>query len=215
MGTICSYTIECFSVGLLETNCYLFWDRNSHDAVIIDPGAEDKRILHTIQKEQLKLLAIVNTHGHGDHIGANRLIKTYTNAPILIHRADRPMLTNPVLNLSQRFGFGITSPDADQELTCNERLVVGNYELTIFETPGHSPGSICLFVKKESVIFTGDTLFYHSIGRTDIPGGDFQQIMNSIQTQLMTLSDKTVVFPGHGPKTTIGCERKQNPFLVD
>jgi hydroxyacylglutathione hydrolase len=202
-----------FAVGWLGTNCYLLWDIDSRQTIVIDPGAPDKRILETIRSEKLAVTAILNTHGHADHIAGNKIIKETTQAPLLIHEKDREMLRDSALNLSQMFGAEVISPDADQLLNQTCDLKLAGQSLEIIETPGHTPGSVCL--KIDSLLFSGDTLFCGSIGRTDIPGGDGKQILKSIQKQILPLQDEIQVLPGHGPSTTIGQEKRQNPFLQD
>ncbi len=198
-------------VGILQTNCYIFWDHLSREAIVIDPGAEPENILNVIIREELKLIAIVNTHGHADHIGANQGVRKHTSAPLYIHPADREMLTDPHKNMSQSFGLSIVSPPADSMLLEGASLSIGRWNLTIRETPGHSPGSICLL--GEGKLFSGDTLFAGSIGRTDIPGGDTELLLESIRRRILPLPPETVVFPGHGPETTLEKEKLQNPFL--
>ncbi|MCK5218147.1 MBL fold metallo-hydrolase [bacterium] len=200
-------------VGMLQTNCYIFWDRLSREAIIIDPGDEPENILEFIIREKLNLIGIVNTHGHADHIGANHDIRSRTSAPLSIHPADREMLTDPRKNMSLNFGLTIVSPPADSMLLEGAALSIGPWNLTIRETPGHSPGSICLL--GEGMLFSGDTLFSGSIGRTDIPGGDSEQLLESIRRRILPLPPETLVFPGHGPSTTLEKEKSQNPFLVN
>lgn len=198
-------------VGELQTNCYIFWDHFGREAVVIDPGAEPENILNVIIREKLKLIAIVNTHGHADHIGANHAVKSRTSACLYIHPADREMLTDPGKNMSLSFGQTIVSPPADVMLLDGDVLSIGPWNLTVLETPGHSPGSICLL--GEGRLFSGDTLFAGSIGRTDIPGGDSGLLLESIRRRILPLPQETLVFPGHGPATTLEKEKSQNPFL--
>ena len=162
----------------------------------------------------MKAVYIINTHGHIDHIGANRAIKDATGAKVLIHKNDAKMLTNAVSNFSFMMGRQVTSPPAEQFIDEGDIIKIGNtVELKVIHTPGHSPGGICLMT--DNIIFSGDTLFYGSIGRTDFPGGSYRDLISNIKNKLLCYDDDVVVYPGHGPATTIGFERKRNPFLRD
>ncbi len=198
-------------VGYLDTNCYIIADEKSREAAIIDPGGNADEILNIINKEKLTAKYIFLTHGHSDHIAALQEIKDATNAKVVIHHKDAHMLCSPKGNLSIFLGEGFTQPSADITLEGNEKFNLGDLELTIIHTPGHTPGSISIQVG--NVVFTGDTLFAGSIGRTDFPGGSFEEIMTSIKEKLLILEDDTKVFPGHGESSTIAIERNTNPFL--
>lgn len=195
-------------VGPLQTNCYILGCRNTHDAVLIDPGSEVEKINALVKSEGLKLKSIVLTHGHYDHIGC---LDSF-DLPVYIHSADVEMLLNSEKNLSAIFGGGIQfSPDI-HILQDNDIISVGDLQLKVLHTPGHSPGCICLQV--EDVLFSGDTLFYRGVGRTDLPGGSFAVLSESINKKLMVgLNDQTLVFPGHGRSTTIKQEKEGNGFL--
>jgi len=201
----------CLPVGWLETNCYLFWDTESKAAAVIDPGADEDAILEAIGSRQLRVVAIINTHGHGDHIAANRPLKAALGAPLYIHEKDSLILSDPRRNYSQQIGLPITSPAADIFLKAGDAVTVGRTDLKVLETPGHTPGSICLEAAGR-ILFSGDTLFAGSIGRTDLPEGDGLAMQASLR-QLVRLPEAMAVFPGHGPATTIGRERLENPFL--
>lgn len=203
--------IIALTVGAMGTNCYIAYDEDTREAVIIDPGAEGKRIIDQVERNNLKVKYIVNTHGHGDHIMANKYVKEATGAELLIHEEDAPMLTNARLNFSAFMGQGVSEPAADRFLKEGDVLSLGQAALKVLHTPGHSRGGICL--AGEGVVFCGDTLFQLSIGRTDFAGGSFPELINSIKTKLLPLGDSTVVYPGHGPETTIGAEKRGNPFL--
>ena len=198
-------------VGNLGTNCYLVYCEDTRETAIIDPGNNGDTILRKIQQEKLNPVCIINTHGHADHIGANAQVKAATGVPVYIHTADAGMLTSAPKNLSGFVGTGFTCPPADRTLSDGDVLSVGRFTLEVLHTPGHTPGGICL--RTSGAVFSGDTLFAESIGRTDFPGGSYSQLLASIKDKLMTLSDDTKVFPGHGPETTIGWERKMNPFI--
>jgi len=191
--------IKKIVVGELETNCYLLYNEEKKEGVIIDPGAESNKILNEINKLNLKILYIINTHGHADHISADEELKKFTQAKLLIHKAD----------LSWFNFFSLSTPDAYLEE--KQIIKVGGSSLKVFHTPGHSEGSVCLL--GEGFIFTGDTLFCGGVGRVDLPGGDERKLFRSLKEKILTLPANTIFYPGHGPECTIGEERKHNPFL--
>lgn len=201
-------------VGNLATNCYVVGDPETKKGIIIDPGGHAERIMDAVERENLEIVAIVDTHGHFDHVLDNEAVKQATGAPIAIHPADAPMLTDP------KKGFGVFAmffgglrggPPADVLLNEGDEVRFGNQVLKVVHTPGHSQGSISLV--GDGVVFSGDALFQGSIGRTDFPGGDYQQLIDSIRTRILTLPDDTVVYSGHGPATTVGDEKRHNPFV--
>jgi len=200
-------------VGPLQVNCFILADEKTREAVVIDPGDDAQDILLIIKEKGLKVLYIVNTHGHFDHIGANKAIKEATGAEILIHEGDSAVLASAP-SQSAMFGMkSVSSPSADRFVKHGDVIRAGEVSLKVLHTPGHSPGGICLL--EEGIVFTGDALFAGSIGRTDFPGGDLATLLRSIKTNLLTLPDDTKVFSGHGPASTIGDERRENPFLND
>ena len=203
--------VKMLCVGLLQTNCYIVGCEDTKEAAIIDPGGDAKLILAEVERLGLKIKYVINTHGHFDHTLANKGVVNATGASLAIHSADAPMLTEGGGALF--FGImGKASPPADMILDEGQVLTVGKIELQVLHTPGHSPGSICLYNEEEGVLFDGDILFNMGIGRSDLPGGNYRVLMESIQ-KLLTLPDETTVYPGHGPATTIGRERRSNPFL--
>ncbi len=197
-------------VGPLQVNCYLVGCEETKGGIVIDPGGDAPVILSQIQALGLNTAYIVNTHGHIDHVAANRLIKKATNAPIAIHRLDAPWLTSPQGGLALLLGAS-PGPSADILLEEGDEVKFGNIGLKVLHTPGHTSGGISLL--GEGVVFTGDALFNMGIGRTDLPGGDFGTLIESIKSKLLTLPEETVVYPGHGPSTTIGREKRSNPFV--
>ncbi|MEI8175966.1 MAG: MBL fold metallo-hydrolase [Candidatus Omnitrophota bacterium] len=200
--------LKRFIVGPLETNCYLVADAVSKEALLIDPGGDaGGAITDFILKNGLIVKYVVNTHGHGDHIAANGVFK----ADILIHGNDRACLTDPRLNLSTVYGAGVVSPDAARSLADGDEIKAGDLLFQVLHTPGHTPGCICL--KHDNILFSGDTLFFECVGRTDLPSGSHRAIQESIKNRLMNLPDDCKVHPGHGRETTIGHERRNNPFL--
>lgn len=198
-------------VGALETNCYLVYCEETKECAVVDPGADPERIFLEIAEDALKPIAIINTHGHIDHTGANRDIKDHYGAPIYIHAGDNAMLGKiQQLELSLFLGAK-DSPPADHFMNDGDEIKIGNSSLRVLHTPGHSPGSVSLL--GDGFLLSGDTLFMEGVGRTDLPGGSQKQLEQSIREKIMTLPDDTVVLPGHGPQTTVGQERVNNPFL--
>ncbi|MFH1428255.1 MAG: MBL fold metallo-hydrolase [Candidatus Margulisiibacteriota bacterium] len=191
--------IRIIPVGELRTNCYIVADEVSKDAMIIDPGAQPERILPIIERKQFKVLYIINTHGHYDHVGANGPVQEATGAPILMHHEDIP-----VLEVMRSWGR-VDSPPPEAELFEGQVIEVGSLSFTVIHTPGHSPGGVSLV--GEGVVFSGDTLFAGCVGRYDLPGSSKAALKNSLQ-KLMQLPDDTIVYPGHDVKTTIGAERR-------
>ncbi|MFZ5641949.1 MAG: MBL fold metallo-hydrolase [Bacillota bacterium] len=203
--------IKCIPLGGMGANCYVVACDDTKEALVIDPGGEPRPVLSFVEKEGLKVKYIVNTHGHIDHIMGNDLLKQATGARVLIHELDAEMLQNPRLNLSGFMGGSIKLAQADQLLTEGDTVEVGKVSLEVIHTPGHTRGGICL--KGDGVVFTGDTLFSGSIGRSDFPGGSAETLINSIKTKLLPLPDDTAVYPGHMQESTMGEEKKYNPFL--
>lgn len=205
--------VACITVGAFEENCYLYACPQTREAVIIDPGDEPEEILSTIQELQLIPKYILNTHGHIDHICAIDAISAVYPVPLAIHPADVPMYTDEQVARM----FGRTSPlvkrKPDILLQEGDRISFGTLTLEVLHTPGHTPGGICL-LSRPYCVFSGDTLFQRSIGRTDLPRGNYQQIITSIKTKLYPLDEDLMVFAGHGQPTTIGEEKYENPFVT-
>ena len=202
--------VEKLVVGLFETNCYIVGSESDKQGMIIDPGGKGKGILKKVEGLGLDIKLIVLTHGHIDHTGALKEVKEATGAEVAIHGDDARSLRRQPLSII--FGlFYPTPPPPDGLLKDGDSIDIGDLHFVVLHTPGHTPGGICLL--GQGVVFSGDTLFNYSIGRTDLPGGSYSKLMNSIQTKLMTLPDNTVVYPGHGDETTIGAERRGNPYL--
>jgi len=198
-------------VGPLQVNCFILADEKTKDAVVIDPGDDAADILKVIKDKGLKVKYVVNTHGHFDHVGANKAIKDATGAEVLIHEADAPLL-EVAADQAIMFGMRVDNPPKpDRFVKHGDVISAGEVALKVLHTPGHSLGGISLL--EQGMVFTGDALFAGSIGRTDFPGGSLLTLLHSIKTNLMTLPDETKVFSGHGPASTIGEERTENPFL--
>lgn len=195
-------------VGPLEVNCYIIADPVTKSACLIDPGADTQAIKNILVKNKLDLKYIINTHGHGDHIGANG----HFDSPVYIHRLDDDFLTDSNKNMSKMFLSSITSPRASRLLEDGEEVGLGSLRLKIIHTPGHTPGSIS--IKIDNAVFTGDAIFAGGIGRTDFSYGDEGLLLRSIREKLFVLDDDTFVYPGHGEASTIGKEKKTNPFLI-
>jgi len=205
--------LKRFVVGELNTNCYLIACEESKKAVVIDPGGEEAvdSILNILQKNNFDLKYIINTHGHIDHIIGNNLLKLKTEALLLIHRLDADMLVDGNKNISFFMGKEICSPHADKLLEEGDEICLGTLKLKVIHTPGHTLGGISLVLN--NIVFTGDTLFAGGIGRSDLPGGSYRDLQKSIKEKLLVLSDDKIIYPGHGPDSTIGDERKTNLYL--
>lgn len=204
--------IKKLTVGPLESNCYLVADEETREGIIIDPGEEGERILKIVTREGVVPRYLVNTHGHIDHIGANGYLKGKIEGLKLgIHAADTRMLINARESLSNFAGGELASPPADFLLQEGDEITLGKKSLKVIHTPGHTPGGICLL--GEGKIFTGDTLFAGSVGRTDLPGGSMELLTKSLRKKLMVLPEETIIYPGHGESSTIGREKISNPFI--
>jgi hydroxyacylglutathione hydrolase len=204
---------ETFPVGPLQCNCTLLGDEETREAIVVDPGDEISRINERLKAHGLTLKQILITHAHIDHVGGALKLKSLTGAPIFLNENDLPLLE---IMAEQAAWVGVPTPETappDETLTDGRRVGLENYPAHVIHTPGHTQGSICLHFEPLKMVLAGDTLFAGSIGRTDLPGGNYDQILDSIQSRLLTLPDGTKVVPGHGPVTTIGAERKTNPFL--
>ena len=202
-------------VGLLQCNCSVIGDEQTHEAMVIDPGDEVDEILNILRQAKLTLKYIVVTHAHIDHVGGAMKLKAATGAPILLNQSDLALLK--MLDV-QAAWIGSPPPgrvQIDESASEGQTLKIGGITSNVLETPGHTEGSICLFFPEEKKLIAGDTLFAGSIGRTDLWGGSLKQIMESLLTKLLALPDDTVVHPGHGQPTTIGQERHTNPFLIE
>jgi glyoxylase-like metal-dependent hydrolase (beta-lactamase superfamily II) len=205
--------LESFPVGLLACNCIILGDDETGEAIVIDPGDEVARIDRRLSELGLSLKQIVVTHAHIDHVGEALKLKRLTGAPILMNQRDLPLLA---LMNAQAAWIGMETPEVappDADLADGEVVGLEHYPARVLHTPGHTQGSICLYLAPHNLLIAGDTLFAGGIGRTDLPGGNFDQIMNSIHSRILALPDETRVLPGHGPSTTIGTERQTNPFL--
>lgn len=203
--------LKIFTVGPMEANCYILYNPDKKEGLIIDPGAEGSRLIKFIKQEKICINYIINTHGHPDHIGANRQIKEYTNAPILIHEYDAPMLTRSGSVLSLIFPLESSSPAADTFVKDGDLIECAGMKLKVLHTPGHTPGGISLLL--DDAIFTGDTLFSGSVGRFDLPGGSEEVLLNSIK-KILSLDENLIIYPGHGPSTTVSEELRSNPFIT-
>lgn len=202
--------IKIIPCGILKTNCYVLSDETG-EGVIIDPGAESDAILGYVREAGIRVRYIINTHGHWDHIGANIPVAEETGAPILIHELDKAFLDEEALNLSKAFGVIGRGGMASQCLSEEDVLTAGEVCLRVLHTPGHTQGSISLVA--DGMIFTGDALFKGSIGRTDLPTGSTEVLMEVLAKKILTFPDDTVVYPGHGKATTIGAEKENNPYI--
>src|SRR5215831_10751020 len=205
---------EIIPVGPLQCNCSIIGDESSREAMVIDPGDNIEDVLALVRKHSLQVKQIVITHAHIDHIGGAMKLRAVTGAPILLNQNDYALLK--ILDV-QAAWIGVPTPEKieiDRSVTTGETVSAGSHAAQILHTPGHTEGSVCLYFAPEKKLIAGDTLFAGSIGRTDLPGGSFKKIMQSLLGPVLALPDETIVVPGHGPLTTIGEERESNPFLV-
>ncbi len=201
--------IKVLDTGLFDSNCYILGD--SGEGVIIDPGSSEDKIMNAVNESGLSIKYIILTHGHLDHILSVDRIREITGAKVLIHKDEAEILSDPMLNCSGVVGMNMDFKEADRLLEDGDIIEFGNCRIEIIHTPGHTPGGISL--KTGEGVFTGDTLFYMSVGRTDLGKGNFNDLVRSIKKRLMVLDDNTVIFPGHGQKTTVGFEKRNNPFI--
>jgi len=203
--------IKALAVGPMMSNCFILGCEQTREAVVIDPGDDTDKILLSLADSKLKVKYIINTHGHFDHVGGNKRMKDATGADILIHPHDAPMLD---ITSSGAASIGLRmedSPPPDRTIDEGDTISFGDITLKVFHTPGHSPGGICLYT--DDIVFVGDTLFAGSIGRTDFPGGNYDMLISNVRKKLFLLGDDVRVFTGHGSETTIGRERRFNPFF--
>lgn len=200
-------------VGEMGVNCYIPYCEETLQGAVIDPGSNGNRILSLAEKHNVKITMVLLTHGHFDHIGSVKELKEKTGALVAIHSEDAEMLINPAKNLSSFVGLESIQCSADMLIEDGEELQIGNMKLKAIHTPGHTPGGLCYL--SDEILFTGDTLFEGSVGRTDFPGGSQHTLMQSINDKLLILNDGLKVYPGHGRVTTLGRERETNPFLQD
>ena len=204
---------ETVVVGQLGVNCYILGSPQTKEGIVVDPGAEPEKILAVVNRLGLRITHVINTHGHFDHVGGNRRLVEATGAQFLIHEADAPFLTRAAATAS---AYGLSaddSPAPQRFLTDGEEIMSGGIRITVLHTPGHTPGGCSLYLPQAGIVLTGDTLFADSVGRTDFPGSSHEALVAGIRTKLFTLPDETVVYPGHGPQTTIGREKRYNPYL--
>ncbi|MEI5905862.1 MBL fold metallo-hydrolase [Bacillus spongiae] len=205
---------ERLPLGPLQTNCYIIKNERK-ECLIFDPGGDGDRLLKLLRSRQYTPLAILLTHAHFDHIGAVDVIREAYKIPLYIHKNEEKWLEDPSLNGSQFFMMGSLTKvkSADRILTDESSLTIGSFNLEVMRTPGHSPGSLSFYIKDNDIVIAGDTLFQGSIGRTDLPGGNHEELLNSIHTHLLSLPENTLVLPGHGHETSVEEEMDQNPFL--
>ncbi len=203
--------VERLTLGALGTNCWVVEDGRGGPAIVIDPAGDDNRLLEALGDREVAW--VVLTHGHFDHLGAADALRAAKAAPLAVHGADAASITDPVTTGGAMFGFPLFAAAADRPLDDGDLVEAGEVGLRVLHTPGHTPGSICLLAEGEDVLFSGDTLFAGSVGRTDFPGGDARALARSIATRLAPLPPGTRVHSGHGPDTTIGREARSNPFF--
>jgi hydroxyacylglutathione hydrolase len=214
VGDTLMLVFDSLETGPLMTNCYILGDSQSQEAAVVDPGGHVGAIRSALDRRGLSCKLIVNTHAHFDHVGGNAELKKATGAKICIHPAEAPLLGH-LAEQGRMFGVELTnSPPPDQLINEGDRLQVGALTLKVLHTPGHSPGSVCLVVEGQKMIIVGDLIFAGSIGRTDFPGGSFEALIEGVRQKIFPFPDDTKLFPGHGPATTVGREKKTNPFFT-
>ncbi len=206
--------VDSFPVGPLQCNCSIIACKETGEAAIIDPGGDPQQIIEAVKRHNLKVKYLLHTHAHFDHVLGSKAVKEATGAQILLHSGDKLLYDN-LMKQGQLFGFDVEEPlPVDRYIEDGEEISLGKIKTSVIHTPGHTPGSLCFSLEdKESILFAGDTLFRRSIGRTDLWGGSYEQIINSISDRLFRLDDSTRVIPGHGPDTDIWSERRENPFV--
>jgi len=208
--------IEIIESAPFAENAYVLWKAGGSEALVVDPSFDTDSILALLDREGLNLAAILNTHGHADHIAGNAaILEIFPDAPLIIGEHDAPLLTDPVRNLSAGFGMDLVSPPASRTVLEGETLELAGFTFEVREIPGHSPGSVVFICRDQDPAFVlgGDVLFAGSVGRTDLAYGDGPLLFAGIRSKLFDLPDSTRVFPGHGPPTSIGRERRMNPFV--
>jgi hydroxyacylglutathione hydrolase len=204
--------LHTIHVGITQTNCYVVGCEETHEGAVIDPGGNPKRILKAVEESGLAIRYVLNTHCHFDHMGANAAVVAATGAPLALHPAELPILQ--ARGGAAWFGVPVNeSPMPDVALEDGQVLEVGTLRFRVLHTPGHSPGGVTFYLEEEGVAFDGDVLFQMGVGRTDLPGGDWDTLVRSIREALFALPDDTVLYSGHGPKTTVGREKRSNPWV--
>ncbi len=205
------FLLEVLPLGWFQTNCYLVGCPETHQAMVVDPGGEVTPILERAREQGLTIALVVNTHGHHDHILGNAELVRRTGAELAVHELDAPLLFAPEYDIAPLLGLRRERCRPTRLLRAGDTVSVGKLRFTVLHTPGHTPGSICLL--GHGALFSGDTLFYLGVGRTDLPGGDMEALVRSLEQVLFPLEDSLTVYPGHGPATTLGFEKRHNPFL--
>ncbi len=204
---------EIVVVGPLEVNCFILGCEATREGVIVDPGGDPEKILAAVERLGLTIRQVINTHGHFDHVGGNRRVLAATGATLLIHGNDVPFLSRAA-DVATMYGLSTeNSPPPGRLLEDGMAITFGEYGMKVFHTPGHTPGGCCLYLESEGKVITGDTLFAEGVGRTDFPGSSHEALIEGIRTKLLTLPEATAAYPGHGPATTIGHEKRYNPYI--
>lgn len=204
--------VETFTLGELQENAYLVLDNDHPEAVVIDPGDSPKRLVNRIEEAGKMLPAILLTHGHWDHVMGARELRLAFDAPIYLHEADRALYEH-IVEQAEFFGFHAEpQPPVDHAIEDGALIEIGPFRFEVLHTPGHTPGGVCF--KMSNTVFVGDTIFAGGVGRSDLPGGSHEKLIEGIRRKLLVLDDSVTLYPGHGPPTTIGAERRSNPFLL-
>lgn len=205
--------IDILQVGPLAVNCFIVGCEETREGFIVDAGGDAEHVIAAADRRRLNITHVINTHGHFDHVGGNRAVVDYFGAKLLIHEADAPMLKRAA-DVARSYGLpGDNSPEPDGYLTDGMEIMLGKHKMKVLHTPGHTPGGCSLYFEEKKKLISGDTLFADSIGRTDLPGGSYPQLIESVVSKLFVLPDDVTVYPGHGPATTIGHEKRHNPYF--
>ncbi len=208
-------SIKQVVVGPLWVNTYIIWDSNCKEGILVDPGDEGERLINIVRENDINIKHIIITHGHFDHLKDAALVSSEIKAAVLVHKTQVPFIEH-VSEQSALFGFSlIKPPHIDGYIEEGDTVNAGSYAFNVYNTPGHSPGSITLYNKPEGIAIVGDLIFFESVGRTDLPGGDYKTLLSSIKDRILVLPDNTKILPGHGEQTTVGHERLHNPFITD
>jgi glyoxylase-like metal-dependent hydrolase (beta-lactamase superfamily II) len=206
---------DSFVVGMLQTNCYLLGDEESHKAVVIDPGGDSKKIAQRLREKNLELMSILCTHAHFDHVMEAWLLRQLAHGEVVMHPRDEALLSDKMVGMAAvlKNSGDAAAFTVDRHVVEGDRIQVGSLFFQVIETPGHTPGHISFYMPANQMIFVGDTLFAGSIGRTDFPGGSYDQLIQSVREKIFPLPGETVVYPGHGPETSVELEKRTNPFF--
>ena len=210
-----TFEITKIVVGELSVNCYIVWDKETREAAVIDPGGDPENVIAAVKADKLDVKYVINTHGHFDHVGGDGDVMEALGAELVIHSADAPMLANAAAYSSFFGSAAKNQPPPDITIEHGSVIKFGKVEINVVGSPGHTPGGVLLSIGGGDVVITGDSIFAGSIGRTDLPGGSYEELMASLRDRILPMNDGARLFPGHGPDTTVGAEKASNPYLQE